>query len=139
MGGSAYDPNKSVVDNINMPPNLMTRFDFIWLMLDKRNKDMDRRLAEHLVAMYSETGPATRVEPEIGGDLFRRYVSFARRYVFPQLTDEAGDSLVKAYTDLRNQGSTYDAITATPRVLESHIRIQSPWPRWSCGKRFWFQ
>merc|ERR1712003_115528 len=53
---SAYDPKKSVVDNINLPKNLMTRFDFIWLMLDKRNRDSDRRLGEHLVAMYSESG-----------------------------------------------------------------------------------
>mgnify|MGYP003848431231 CR=1 FL=1 len=30
---SAYDPKKSVVDNINLPKNLMTRFDFIWLMI----------------------------------------------------------------------------------------------------------
>merc|ERR1712176_1438122 len=53
---SSYDPKKSVVDNINLPKNLMSRFDFIWLMLDKRNKDMDRRLAEQLVSMYSEAG-----------------------------------------------------------------------------------
>merc|ERR1719238_2011291 len=27
---SAYDPRKSIVENINLPKNLMTRFDFIW-------------------------------------------------------------------------------------------------------------
>merc|ERR1712113_351812 len=45
---SSYDPKMSVVENIHLPKNLMTRFDFIWLMLDKRNKDMDARLAFHL-------------------------------------------------------------------------------------------
>merc|ERR1712054_573615 len=61
---SAYDPKKSVVDNINMPANLMSRFDFIWLMLDKRNRAMDRRLAEHLVSMYSETGVRKREQAQ---------------------------------------------------------------------------
>merc|ERR1711953_746765 len=57
---SAYDPKLSVVENIHLPKNLMTRFDFIWLMLDKRNRDTDRRLAEHLVSMYSESGVKAR-------------------------------------------------------------------------------
>merc|ERR1712157_129845 len=53
---SAYDPRKTVVDNINLPKNLMTRFDLIWLMLDKRNKETDARLASHLISMYSVRG-----------------------------------------------------------------------------------
>merc|ERR1719491_1738251 len=59
---SSYDPRKSVVDNVNLPKNLMTRFDFIWLMLDKRNRDTDRRLGEHLVALYSEQKDGARAK-----------------------------------------------------------------------------
>merc|ERR1740130_2490809 len=59
---SSYDPKKSVVDNINMPKNLMSRFDFIWLMIDKRNRDTDRRLADHLVSLYSESGAKAKAD-----------------------------------------------------------------------------
>merc|ERR1719377_361862 len=62
---SAYDPKKSVVDNVNLPKNLMTRFDFIWLMIDKRNRDTDRRLADHLVSLYSESGAKAKAEAPI--------------------------------------------------------------------------
>merc|ERR1719231_1673031 len=62
---SAYDPKKSVVENINMPANLMSRFDFLWLILDKRNRNTDRRLASHLVSMYSESGGQQRERAEI--------------------------------------------------------------------------
>jgi len=120
---SSYDPKKSVVDNINMPANLMSRFDFIWLMLDKHNKDMDRRLAEHLVSLYSESGMRNREEAEIGPDLFRRYVAFAKRWVHPTIDDAAAASLIKSYTDLRNQGGSSEVVTATPRILETLIRI----------------
>lgn len=68
---SAYDPKKSVVDNINLPKNLMTRFDFIWLMLDKRNRDSDRRLGEHLVAMYSESGSKAKKEVVLDAAFFQ--------------------------------------------------------------------
>jgi len=120
---SSYDPKLSVVDNINLPKNLMSRFDFIWLMLDKRDKEMDSRLAAHLISMYAVSGMKKRVEPPVDSELFRRYVSFARRWVYPQISNDAANALVKAYTDLRNQGSSREAITATPRVLESLIRI----------------
>merc|ERR1719201_1786565 len=92
-------------------------------MLDKRNRDTDRRLAEHLVSMYSESGVRRKTEAAIDSELFRRYVSFARRWVHPQIMDDAADSLMKHYVDLRNQGSSRNVITATPRVLESLIRI----------------
>merc|ERR1719229_2066733 len=93
-------------------------------MLDKRDKDMDARLASHLVSMYSVAGMRKRVEPPVDSELFRRYVSFARRWVFPQITNEAADALVRGYTDLRNQGNSREVITATPRILESLIRIE---------------
>merc|ERR1719329_1677424 len=89
---------KSVVDNINMPKNLMSRFDFIWLMLDKRNREMDERLANHLVSMYSESGAKKRVEAKIEPELFRQYVAFAKRWVHPEISEEAAASLVKNYT-----------------------------------------
>merc|ERR1719507_2403003 len=120
---SSYDPKMSIVENINLPKNLMSRFDFIWLMLDKRNRDMDRRLAEHLISMYSESGMRKRADPPVESELLRRYISFAKRWVFPQLTDQAAEALLKGYTDLRNQGSSREVITATPRQLESLIRI----------------
>jgi len=120
---SAYDPKKSVVENINMPANLMSRFDFLWLILDKRNRNTDRRLASHLVSMYSESGAQRREEAEINADLFRRYVAFAKRWVFPTIDDAAAASLIKHYTELRNQGGSSEIITATPRNLESLIRI----------------
>merc|ERR1712127_489405 len=120
---SAYDPKLSVVENIHLPKNLMTRFDFIWLMLDKRNKEMDARLAAHLTSMYSVSGVRNKAETPMNPETFRRYVSFARRWVYPQISEEAARELLKGYTNLRNQGTSREMITATPRILESLIRI----------------
>jgi DNA replication licensing factor MCM4 len=49
---SRYNPRLSVVDNIKLPPTLLSRFDLIYLILDKPNEDTDRRLAQHLVSLY---------------------------------------------------------------------------------------
>lgn len=51
-----YDPTVSVVENIDLPPSLMSRFDLIYLVLDKPDPISDRRLAKHLISMYGEHG-----------------------------------------------------------------------------------
>merc|ERR550537_788350 len=73
--------------------------------------------------MYSESGVQQREKAEISADLFRRYVAFAKRWVMPRIEDAAAASLIRHYTELRNQGGSSEIITATPRNLESLIRI----------------
>jgi len=45
---SRYNPQMSVVENMNLPPTLLSRFDLIYLVLDQPNPVADRRLAKHL-------------------------------------------------------------------------------------------
>lgn len=49
---SKYDPSRSVVANINLSPTLLSRFDLIYLILDRPDERTDRQLAEHLLALY---------------------------------------------------------------------------------------
>ena len=46
-----------------------------------------------------------------------KYISYAREYVHPQLSEEAGIRLIQAYTQMRELGSYKKMITATPRQL----------------------
>ena len=43
---SRYNPMMSVVDNIKLPPTLLSRFDLIYLILDQPAAESDRRLAK---------------------------------------------------------------------------------------------
>lgn len=51
---SRYDPNLSVIQNLQLPPTLLSRFDLIYLILDKPTKETDRALATHLISLYSQ-------------------------------------------------------------------------------------
>lgn len=66
---SRYNPNISVVENIQLPPTLLSRFDLIYLILDSPNVDHDRRLAQHLVGLYYET--PNIVEPPLDQNLLK--------------------------------------------------------------------
>ncbi|KAI9446171.1 MCM2/3/5 family-domain-containing protein [Lactarius indigo] len=42
-----YNPKVSPVENINLPAALLSRFDLLFLLLDKPSRDDDERLAQH--------------------------------------------------------------------------------------------
>jgi DNA replication licensing factor MCM4 len=63
--GSKYNPNLPVPQNIDLPPTLLSRFDLVYLVLDRIDEQMDRRLARHLVGMYLEDAPENASRDEI--------------------------------------------------------------------------
>jgi len=124
---SRYNPNMSVVENIQLPPTLLSRFDLIYLILDSPNVEQDRRLAQHLVGLYYETPNV--VEPPMDQALLRDYIEYARENIHPEISDEASSQLVESYLEMRNPpGGAYGSngtrtISATARQLESLIRL----------------
>lgn len=123
---SRYNPNLSVVENIKLPPTLLSRFDLIYLILDSPNVDQDRKLAQHLVGLYHAVPSVTK--PPLETNLLKDYIDYAREHIHPSLSDDAVDQLLVSYLELRNppggnvgnNGSR--TISATPRQLESLIR-----------------
>lgn len=57
---SKYDLKKSVVENINLPPALLSRFDLIYIMLDVASESGDKMMAEHLLDLYSDVEVASK-------------------------------------------------------------------------------
>ena len=55
--GSRYNPDMSVPQNIDLPPTLLSRFDLVYLILDRSDEKTDQRLARHLLSMYLEDKP----------------------------------------------------------------------------------
>ena len=50
---SKYNLKKSVIENINLTPALLSRFDLIYIMLDSPNEQLDKQLATHILDIYS--------------------------------------------------------------------------------------
>ncbi|TNJ26603.1 DNA replication licensing factor MCM4 [Giardia muris] len=125
---SKYNTRKTVVQNINLPASLLSRFDLIYLLLDDRTDEAaDAQLAAWLVGLY--TGNASRVTSPLPTDAFwaparlREYIHHAQR-LCPVLSPEAQTALVASYERLREDsyGGT-GRVVATPRQLASLIRL----------------
>jgi DNA replication licensing factor MCM4 len=63
--GSKYDISLPVPKNIDLPPTLLSRFDLVYLVLDRIDEQMDKKLATHLVGMYLEDAPENASALEI--------------------------------------------------------------------------
>merc|ERR1739844_47454 len=119
---SQWNNKKTIVENIKLPPTLMSRFDLVFLILDPQDELYDKRLARHLVGLYY------RNEDQVDEDLFtmsvlRDYLGYAKQTFHPKLSDEAGTLLTQSYVRMRQVGSGRGQITAYPRQLESLIRL----------------
>ncbi|CAO3624659.1 unnamed protein product [Cunninghamella echinulata] len=125
--GSRWNKNLSVPGNLNLPPPLLSRFDLLYLILDRVDEDADRRLAKHLVSLYMEDVPTTVGTDIIPVELLTKYINYARQTIQPKLSNDAGRRLVDLYVELRKQGQEHGGrerrVTATTRQLESMIRM----------------
>ena len=126
--GSRYNPNLPVTENIDLPPPLLSRFDLVYLVLDKVDEKNDRELAKHLTNLYLEDKPEHISQDDVlPVEFLTMYISYAKEHIHPIITEAAKTELVRAYVGMRKMGddsrSDEKRITATTRQLESMIRL----------------
>ncbi|XP_040567815.1 DNA replication licensing factor MCM4 [Lepeophtheirus salmonis] len=119
---SQWNARRTIVENIQLPHTLMSRFDLIFLLLDPQDEVYDRRLARHLVSLYYRSADDAQ-EEQMDMSILRDYLSYAKETFNPQLGDEAANQLIQSYVKMRQVGSGRGQITAYPRQLESLIRL----------------
>jgi len=116
-----YDPYRTVGENISLPVTILSRFDLIFILRDVPEKTRDAKMTEHILNLH-RTG-VSPVEPPIEADLFRKYVSYAKK-IKPVLTQEAMDRLKDFYLLMRSASETEGTpVAITARQLESLVRL----------------
>lgn len=167
--GGHYDRAKTIAENLKISPALLSRFDLIFILLDKPNEATDKQLSEHVMALHGNKtnsnnsnaqnnlssdegiivwqsqirGASQSVSSQAGMTLhsrlkisensakfvpipakaLRKYIGYARRFVHPKLSEEAGEILQKFYLRIRSEHATRDSTPITNRQLESLIRL----------------
>jgi replicative DNA helicase Mcm len=124
-----FDPYEPIAKQINMPPTLLSRFDLIFIMLDKTDEETDSKLAQFVLDTHKRgevmqnSGEASAEATTIPPLLLRKYIAYSRK-VTPQMTDVAIMKFKNFYTGMRQDSRKEDAaIPITVRQLESLIRL----------------
>ncbi|EFA85031.1 MCM family protein [Heterostelium album PN500] len=97
-----YNFNKKPDENFNLPPSLLSRFDLLFLIVDRPDLELDRLLSEHVTFVHQNSKPPELKTEVYEPEFIRCFVSRARKYepyVPPQLTE----FIVESYVTMRKQ------------------------------------
>ncbi|MFH0815992.1 MAG: minichromosome maintenance protein MCM [Methanobacteriota archaeon] len=131
-----------LAEQINLPPTLLSRFDLIFTMSDKPDKERDDQIADHIIKSHLVGERKRRVEagdeyehskeldemnrsmlPTIDPQLLRKYVYHART-VHPIMSEDAMKTIKDYYLSVRSgSGKDMKAVPITARQLEACIRL----------------
>lgn len=133
---------ESLTDEINMLPTLLDRFDMIFTIRDRPDAEKDRQLAEHVlkthrygeILKYREAVPYGKyskehaeragesIDPIYPRDFLRKFIAYAKKNVFPVMTDESMKKITDYYVRIR--GTSREGVVAcTARQLEALVRF----------------
>ncbi|RLI58725.1 MAG: Minichromosome maintenance protein MCM, partial [Candidatus Asgardarchaeum californiense] len=118
-----YLHNRRITENIDLPVTILSRFDLIFIIADRPNKEEDRRLAEYVLDFHSRVY-AEVYENVIPLELLKKYITYARKYIRPQLSNEAKKKIIDFYVKMREISEDPNSpVAITPRQLEALIRL----------------
>ncbi len=136
-----FDEFLPIHEQINMPPALLSRFDLIFSIIDKPNRTTDTALASHILLSHKagevseqiirfkesthtkeeQDSLMKNVMPMFSPEFLRKYVAYAKRNIFPVMTNEALEMLKEYYVEFR--ATSEETVTFTPRQLEAFVRL----------------
>lgn len=118
-----FDPYAPIAQQIDMPPALINRFDLLFIVRDKPDKDRDAKIAHQILKKSS----LQATEAEIKSQTLRKYIAYAKKNCNPILEKDALEEIKKFYVELRNSGTTGDEkvkpIPISARQLEAVVRL----------------
>ncbi len=118
-----FDQNKNLGEQFDIPPTLLSRFDLIFPIVDVLDEEKDSKLAEHILSTHRGEESFDEDASFIDRDLLRKYISYARRYLFPKLSTGASEKIREFYVELRSKSKDVGSVAITPRYLEGLVRL----------------
>ncbi|XP_024528679.1 DNA replication licensing factor MCM2 isoform X1 [Selaginella moellendorffii] len=132
--GGRYDSGKTFALNVELTDPILSRFDILLVVKDTVDPVIDEMLARFVVDSHFKSHPniakdqtpetAANTDPEIlSQDMLRKYITYAKLYVFPKLHDADLDKVALVYADLRRESMFGQGVPIAVRHIESMIRI----------------
>lgn len=120
--GSHYDAFKDVVEQIDLPESLLSRFDAIFPIIDRLDKEEDSSKADHILDGHMH--PEKKAEDTFESLTLKKYIAFAKT-MRPRLTAEAAAVIKAFYVNLRGKAAAEKEkiVPVTARSLEGLVRF----------------
>ncbi|KAL6861804.1 hypothetical protein ACP4OV_017504 [Aristida adscensionis] len=119
-----YDPTECLSVNTTLSGPLLSRFDIVLVLLDRKNTKWDEIVSSHILGEnFDEKVDKTNdTEMEWTLPLLRRYILYVKKEFKPVLTKEA-ERVIASYYQIQRKSGAQNAARTTVRMLESLIRL----------------
>eukprot|EP00954_Amorphochlora_amoebiformis_P002157 168917-Amorphochlora_amoeboformis.AAC.1 len=126
-----YKTDRSIEMNVNLPTALLSRFDLVFLLLDKADQDRDRQLAEHVAHVHMFNKHPDLDFTPYSAKIMRAYISKCKETT-PFVPDSLVEHIVSHYVMMRQNngqrksgksGENSRQSFCTPRSLLSILRF----------------
>ena len=124
-----YNSRRTPAENINLPAALLSRFDLMFVLLDRADFALDNALAEHVAYVHQHRRHPVPADQEDykSPNFVRGYVAQARS-VDPYVPTELTDYIVSAYVNMRQDDAseaarTGDFVHTSARTLLGVLRL----------------
>lgn len=117
-----FDTDQTLTSQLNkkISPSFLARFDMLWIIVDYKNPERDKKIAEIILDTYE--GEEIDIEPPVNQELFKKYIAYAKQHFKPILTKEASDEIKNFYLKMRSNVQD-KRIQITARQIEGLIRL----------------
>jgi DNA helicase MCM8 len=125
-----YNRNKTVGENLSISKPLLSRFDIIYILQDQANEEQDAHVARSIIRHFRKPGEESNeltlssdglvtssqsefmslldrlkwisdTQKPLPSHVIKDYISYAREYCKPKLTQDAADILKQYFMSLR--------------------------------------
>lgn len=116
-----YDSYKTLAENTDYPPSLISRFDFIFVIKDTVNEEHDANIANAILMGGTNSNINTT---SLDTKSLAQHLQYVKSLSDPTLSKEANDIIRKHYISLRkkseqDQDGTVKALTVTARLVDT--------------------
>jgi len=126
---SRYDTRRSPAENMALPASLLSRFDLMWLILDRADAELDAALAQHVLNVHRVSSSASASTGSISEEVLepselRAYIAKARTFT-PEVPRELNEYIACAYAEMRAEeaASENPHSYTTARTLLGILRL----------------
>lgn len=123
------NPEKKLIEELDLRPELRNRFDYIWIITGDRDEEEERKLSKHVADLHQELGRGgtgeDKFKPPISQKELKNYIKKAKE-IDPVITDEVKEELREFYhhiIDKLDLGSSPRLENSLFRSAEASARL----------------
>lgn len=115
-----YDTDQPLSVNVSLGTPLLSRFDLIFILLDRKNEEWDKLVSSYI--LFGDVGDShNKVKPCWNADKLQMYIA----YVGPKPVEmtKSANMILQTYYMMQRMSSIRDPSRTTVRMLDSLVRL----------------